>query len=89
MKPMTILSIVIIVTALEIVGITLSLSSVKDAHMLLAVKMSLDPAVMDAPLLDQELFTLILNVAIWQDYSTIFIIKSNYNTLCCQLIMLL
>jgi hypothetical protein len=64
MKPMTISSIVIIVTALGIVGITLSLSLIKVAHMLLAVKMSLDPAVMDAPLMDQELITHIINVTI-------------------------
>ena len=49
--------------ALETVGITLLLNLVKDTHMLLTVKMSLDPAVMDALLLDQELFTLILNLA--------------------------
>lgn len=65
-------------------GITLSLNLVKDTHMLLTVKMSLDPAVMDALLMDQELFTLILNVGIWQDYPTIFSMKSNYNILCCQ-----
>ena len=53
MKPTTILSIVIIVTALGIVGITLSLSLIKVAHMLFTVKMSLNPSIMDVPLLDQ------------------------------------
>ena len=52
--------------------------------MLLTVKMSLDPTVMDALLMDQELFTLILNVGIRQDYPIIFSIKSNYKLLCCQ-----